>query len=419
MTSIAERSPLHLRLHRALREFPRYNQFIVDAHALPLSLVESHVIVELDCSPGITVGELGQILNYDLPALSKCLHSLTKRGIITARPDQHDKRIRRLALSRAGAELLKTFDLRADGQLRSFNRYAKLTLLEIKHVRDVLRQLADALCAPPSSSREGEYPLRSAIRRLTRSFGLLGGRAMNMPLNALEWQLLLAVCEHSGRFTPSDLTRLLKVHKVALSLALKHLAKEGFTSKRRDCDDSRVYYVTATAKGFAAVKAIEHAAACAFPVFKKLSEQDVLLVERWIRGAAAFFFIDMQDLCVERLEDPQLLQCARAAQVSYLSENLNQPLPQFLYFEGHECFGLFDKTRQLVAASEYSTNRKVITVHNSFFHPSLHPDTARAFALVALECLGENPSAYVRGIGAWDGLRPLSSVTSSLGGVFA
>lgn len=419
MTNAVDRSPLHLRLHRALREFPRYNQFITDAHALPLSLVESHVIVELDCSPGITVGELGQILNYDLPALSKCLHSLTKRGIVTARPDQHDKRIRRLALSRAGAELLRAFDQLADGQLSSFNRYAKLTPREIRHVRDVLRQLADALCAPLSSSREGENPLRSSIRRLTRSFGLLGGRAMNMRLNALEWQLLLTVCEHSGRFTPSDLTGLLKVHKVALSLALKHLAKEGFTSKRRDRNDSRVYYVTATAKGFAAVKGIEDAAARTFLVFKKLSEQDVLVVERWMRGAAAFFFIDMQGLCVKRLEDPQLLQCARAAQVSYLSENLNQLLPQFLYCEGHECFGLFDTTQHLVAACEYSTNRKVMTVHNFFFGSRLHPDTARAFVLVALACLGDSQSAHVRGVGAWDSLRPLSRVTSILGSVFA
>jgi DNA-binding MarR family transcriptional regulator len=419
MTRIMERYPLHLRLHRALREFPRYNQFVTDAHALPLRLVESHVIVELDSSPGITVGELAQILNYDPTALSKCLHSLAQRGIVSIRPDSRDKRIRRLVLSRAGIELLRAFDQLADRQLAYFNTYVRLGPPEIKRLRDVLGQLADALCAPPSSSRDGEHPLRAAIRRLTRSFGLLGGRAMNMPLNALEWQLLLTVCEHSGRFTPSDLTGLLKVHKVALSLALKHLAKAGFISKRRDRTDTRVYYVSATAKGVRAVMGIESTAAREFAAFRDLSAQDVELVERWIRGAATFFYIDMQGLYSKRLDEPGLLQCARAAQVSYFSRNPKQPLPPFLYFDENACFGLFDQTDRLIAACEYSIDHKVVTVHNSFFDSRLHPDSARAFVLVALECHGDSQRAHVRSLEAWNTLRPSSGVASTLGSVFA
>jgi len=102
--------------------------------------------------PGISAGQLAEILHLHPSTLTGVFRRLERRGLITRRRDARDGRRAALGLSAAGRQL----DLLTAGTIESELEAVLGTLPRHKTLaaRDVLRTLAVRLQAPPGSSRD-------------------------------------------------------------------------------------------------------------------------------------------------------------------------------------------------------------------------------------------------------------------------
>src|SRR5213595_1905727 len=95
---------LCLHLQRAARAVARR----FDAALRPLSLTNGQfsLLMSLNREEAPSIGSVSALLAMDLTTLTANLKPLERRGLITVRVDEADKRTRRLALTPAGRALL-------------------------------------------------------------------------------------------------------------------------------------------------------------------------------------------------------------------------------------------------------------------------------------------------------------------------
>ncbi|MCB0335203.1 MAG: MarR family transcriptional regulator [Bdellovibrionales bacterium] len=401
------------RLSRAVREFPRYNQFVVKAHDTSLSLIESHILVESHADKYLAQKELAERLHLGKVQLSKIIKKLLANELITLQADKHDRRQKYIRLSPLGIKTLKQFDSQANQRLEGFVKNADLGKKDIEALADFLSRFAIALSGAPFEARKQEHPLRAPIRQLTRSFGLLGGAALGTNLNVLEWQLLLSIGEYSGHLTPSMLANSFSAERSIVSLALKSLLNQRLISKEAKASDTRSSYLSCTRKGFGVISKVEASAVSSFSTYRNLASSDLNLLEKFIRGAALDFFVSREGLTVQSLLTSADIHVARERFVaSYLKNKL--PLPGVLFAESNSNWGLF-RGERLVAALSYDKRSKGVV--NLMLDDGLHFDAARGFLLKALKhpldqdyrIKSDSPAAC---------LVPSSEVSSTLGRLF-
>ena len=67
-----------------------------------------HVLA--DCAGELSVKEAGERLGLSLPGASRVVDTLLRRGYLTRREDEHDRRIRRVRISAQGADVVRRID---------------------------------------------------------------------------------------------------------------------------------------------------------------------------------------------------------------------------------------------------------------------------------------------------------------------
>jgi DNA-binding MarR family transcriptional regulator len=380
MTAVAsERQVLYARMHRALREFPRYNQFLTNANGLSISPPESHILVEVGGHGKLEYSTLVELIGLEKTAISKLIRGLCRQELIVATLSERDKRSKDLVLTIKGQRLLKTFDTAANQRLEQFDLISGFTARERHDLAAILGSLADALHAQRTVTRSKEHILRPAIRRLTRAFQLLGRRALGSKLNTLEWQTLLTLCENSAVTTPSQLCRDLEVSKSSLALALSELERQDLITRVQQEDDGRFFNLQPKRAGIHVVTALEVAAISDFSAWKGVTRHGIELVERWIRAAAFYYHIERKTLTLRHLESKEDLDRARRETlVRYLSNAQTDTVPASCFDPRSRCFGLYQQDGKLVAAVELK-GAKPAHLQNVFIDEGLSLETARAF----------------------------------------
>lgn len=403
-----------------MREFPRYNRFLTKAHETELTPAEAHVLVELDSAPKSIQKELGERVCLDKVTLSRLLSRLRQAGLLTSEAKSEDRRQQSLHLAPSGRKVLRSFDAQANANLITFCSVAGLSSPHIARLSLFLTNLADALCAPQSAARRHEHPLRAPIRRLTRMFGLIGAASLGSDLVVSEWQLLLTVAEHSGRLTPGALSELLGVDKTAIAATLRGLKQRSLIHKEKSDKDSRSELIHCTRQGYRLVFKIEEHAVRRFQPLSCLSPEEVLLVEQFIRGAAVDFFLHQRQLhVVPILEEKELQRVRRLTVGQFSSPQYVKSLPGSLFSARNSCFGLYQEG-EVVAAIEIQRPTKSSVrpyLENLYSSDTLHPDTVRAFILVATKSTLTSRVDIEFG-GHSDDLRPSAEVCSTLGALF-
>lgn len=107
---------------RAVRRFNRFytnllgllNERIYGPEA---SLTEARVLWEIDRAPGIRAAELTAVLSIDRGYLSRILERFARRGVLSRTPDSRDGRVKRLAVTDAGHELLARLKDMSEGHI--------------------------------------------------------------------------------------------------------------------------------------------------------------------------------------------------------------------------------------------------------------------------------------------------------------
>ncbi|MEW6725974.1 MAG: MarR family winged helix-turn-helix transcriptional regulator [Bacillota bacterium] len=88
------------------------------AQCCGISLAHSHILYEINKSPGITVNELAAVLGLDKSTTSRHVQALTGEGLVEGRPSEEDRRYLNLVLTEKGRELQSRIAVQMAGFIR-------------------------------------------------------------------------------------------------------------------------------------------------------------------------------------------------------------------------------------------------------------------------------------------------------------
>ena len=108
---------------------------------LDLAPLQAKALHELDLEPPISMRELANRLGADPSNVTGLIDRLEARGLVERRPDPHDRRIKGLALTSAGAGLRQRLFARLYSAPRSL---AELSNADQRCLRDVLERIESA-----------------------------------------------------------------------------------------------------------------------------------------------------------------------------------------------------------------------------------------------------------------------------------
>ena len=92
-----------------------------------------------DCAGELSVKEAGERLGLSLPGASRVVDTLLRRGYLTRREDEHDRRIRRVRISPQGADVVRRIDGARLVGLESFT--SSLSAAQRAHLHEALADL--------------------------------------------------------------------------------------------------------------------------------------------------------------------------------------------------------------------------------------------------------------------------------------
>jgi DNA-binding MarR family transcriptional regulator len=119
------------------------------AVATDVGLSAPQLFALLALTPGepAPMGDLAGILRCDASNVTGLTDRLEARGLLERRSAPHDRRVRHLVLTEAGAALREEVKLKLDEPPEGF---AELTGAEARALRDLLRKVAAAAPPPPA-----------------------------------------------------------------------------------------------------------------------------------------------------------------------------------------------------------------------------------------------------------------------------
>lgn len=246
-------------LLREIVSVQQQNHFVARAYETPLSLAESHLLVELDADPSKTSTQLARALGLGKTTVSRIVSGLTAKGYLSSAHTDPDGRVKRLSFTRDGRNVLAQMDRNAN---RSIARFVdRLSQAELRKFERYLRAMNDGYGAPPCAARKGDHPLLMEGRRQTRGMGFLGSSAYGVgSLPLFDWHILVRLDELPARQTPTDLARFFRVPANTMSGALARLEKADYLYRRPAETDRRQTIVVASQSGLELLRKLEREA---------------------------------------------------------------------------------------------------------------------------------------------------------------
>jgi DNA-binding MarR family transcriptional regulator len=92
-----------------------------------------------DCGCELSVKEVAERVGYSLPAASRTVESLLRRGLLQRREDEHDRRVKRVRITAAGREVVEQIDTARLAGLEQFTE--TLTAEQRERLLAALRDL--------------------------------------------------------------------------------------------------------------------------------------------------------------------------------------------------------------------------------------------------------------------------------------
>lgn len=219
-------------LEKVRLEFQRQNRFAANAGTTELTLLTSHLVIEVDGTPNIDLSLVRERLDVDSVRISRAAASLSQRDLLEVFPDATDRRRKRLRLTAKGAQLLAQVDEESNQSLARMR--ARILPEQAERARTYFNRLADGLNSPETVIRPVDDPLRPAIRRLTRSMGLLGQNVHgSSDLNSLEWLVLARLAGSKSPLSASALCDYFSVPANTMSDLVKRFSQRGILVQER------------------------------------------------------------------------------------------------------------------------------------------------------------------------------------------
>jgi MarR family transcriptional regulator for hemolysin len=265
------------RLYRIFRLLHQRNRYVAEEPSTGLTLLEAHLLTELDASPNMTQSDLLSLLQVDQSTLSRTIKRLERSHLVTVKSDTADARRKRLALAEKGRKLVVRSDELTDETFDELS--ARLSPLEAASIGKLYQAIADGLGHPAGNQRPGESSYRFHQRRITRCFGLLRDDVWGVGRPGTQWQVLTEVASATSPYRTIALANKLSISGSALWSHLNALEEEGLIARAADDNDRRSVLVEATARGRHESATIESRAAELLA--RALSDVSPKMVEKW------------------------------------------------------------------------------------------------------------------------------------------
>ena len=105
------------------------------------SLPQLATLLLLDEEGELTIKQVSEILGRSVTATSRLLDQLVERGMVSRREDQHDRRVKRIAITEQGSKLIATLEQRrADAQIAAMKNFSAEEQPEINRAMALLAE---------------------------------------------------------------------------------------------------------------------------------------------------------------------------------------------------------------------------------------------------------------------------------------
>lgn len=249
---------LSLQILSLIRETQRRNRSVSRAEGTPLSLLDSHILMELLVAPGTSFQTLSELLGVSKSTISRSVDALVKLGLLRAERKHAKGRPMEVEVTESGQALIEARD-RTANQLDG-ERQSTMSNEEQRLFLTLLNIFASSLANRPLAPlRAGEHPIRPAARAITRALGLLGSNVFGIEdMTDLKWHILTEL--RTRPRASGHLAQNLSVPATTLSTALTPLEEEGRLRREVDENDKRKVAVTLTSAGRSLLNRLEGAA---------------------------------------------------------------------------------------------------------------------------------------------------------------
>jgi len=348
MLTNADNSASLLSLHLLFLRLQQRNKFVGFVDHTGLSPLETHLIIEIQAEPGLTISAYASRLMVEGSLCTRVIQKFVRRGLVLVKPSVDDLRRKEVLITSKGTALISTID--------EFANQVVAALRESQTVRSWMelvgffRKLADGGGAPSVPKRPQEDEYRVQQRRITRLFGLLGNSAWRTSLSSTEIQILTEVCHAPLPPRITELAELLGLQTHSTGEAISRFETEGLLQKRLFEGDGRVSVVVSTPKGRRFLhetqkQACAHLLGSMGGFTSAQVERLITILESSTRSVDIFWPMLPRSLRIERVMSLQK-RCAARGFVArtYVELGLEESLPERLLPEEHELFLIYRDT---------------------------------------------------------------------------
>jgi DNA-binding MarR family transcriptional regulator len=342
-------------IYRLFRRTQMRNRRVGRSEETGLSLAESHLLIELDSSPGQTITELTTALSLAQGFTSRLVQSLVKRKLITALSDKRDSRRKTLTLTHQGRVLLSKVDEIANSSYHSMIQ--GLSRGEQEQLTWLAKILADGLGSPASPHRPCEAKFRTHQRRLTRSCGILSESVFGSSLSVTMWQILSEIVLSPVPPNIGELASSLSLAHNSVSSMISQMEQKGYITRTTSLSDGRSVVVQPRAAGERLYYEVEQAATNRIQLAlqahpKDMITQAVKVYHRAMRDDAEGLPTLPPDFSFTEVSSDDERSVVRGFIArSLIKLNAERELPSHFVSRDHECFILWYKGTLFAALS--------------------------------------------------------------------
>ena len=251
-----------LTLLEIFRTYQLKNRFISTPFGFDVSLVGSHILLDLEQEPLLRGKDLADRLSLDRSSISRALSKLSDQRYVVARVGESDRREGRWELTGAGRHLVLELHRNVEERQHFFGK--NVTSPELIEFTSLLKRFADASNAKPILRSTESSGVAVEIRRLTRLHGVLGNSYLGTSYSSSQWQLLTEISRSGGTITLTALSEKLNIALNTTSLTVDSLSKKRLISKSSHHGDKRIKLLSLTEPGEGALQSIHDAAEVQF-----------------------------------------------------------------------------------------------------------------------------------------------------------
>jgi DNA-binding MarR family transcriptional regulator len=122
-----------------------------------LTLSQLRILMLLNRSDGMSGRELSDRIGVGLAALSGMIDRLVTNDLVIRQEDPHDRRVRRISLSKGGAELIRSIiTAGAEKQRNLLSRLSDEELAQVADATMIMVRVAEEVSGEPAEPRSGE-----------------------------------------------------------------------------------------------------------------------------------------------------------------------------------------------------------------------------------------------------------------------